>query len=176
MFIRTTRWAVIVLTLALLGCSKSGRSLELVTASGVEVKPPEHLVTPPPVLEVLPAATVYEYSEPLPLPARHVVAVTLVPADARTLHEVQRVDVDVTVDRGAVGQRQISAAFVSPQGLAWETQQATAELTSGGSAVAHFSLPVAATFIEDQHLAGVWQVTTLDDGAETAAASFEVTP
>lgn len=179
MFIRTTRWPVIVLTLALLACSEPGRSLELVTASDVEVRPPEMLVTPPPVLEVLPVAPVYEYSEPLPLPARHVVTVTLVPTGARTLHDVQRVEVAVTVDRGAVGQRDISAAFVSPQGLAWETQRARVELTAGGSAVAHFSLPVSSTFLEDQHLVGTWQLTTLDDGVETAAASFtldEVTP
>ncbi|MEW6432877.1 MAG: hypothetical protein AB1730_15340 [Myxococcota bacterium] len=175
MFIRTILRAVIVLTPAMLACSEPGRHLELVTASDVEVRPPEPLVTPP-VLEVLPVAPVYQYAEPLPLPARHVVTVTLVPAGARRLRDVQRVNVDVTVDRGAVGQRRISAAFVSPQGLAWETQHATVDLAPGGIAVAHFSLPVASTFIEDQNLFGAWQVTTLDDGVETAAAGFEVTP
>lgn len=173
MFIRTIRISTALVALTLWGCSD--RAALETTVSPVRADPPVTPVTPPP-LAVLPAQPVYQYSEPLPLPPRHVVVVTLVPAGARTLHEVQRVDVDVTIDRGAVGQRRINAAFITPQGLAWETQQATVELATGGSAVAHFSLPVAATFIEDQHLAGAWQVTTLDDGAETAAASFEVTP
>jgi hypothetical protein len=171
MFTRTTRRAVIVLTLGLLACLEPGRSLELATVSNVEVQPPEPLVTPP-VLEVLPAAPVYVYSEPVPLPARHVVTVRLVPEGARTLHDVQRVEVDVTVDRGAVGRRRISAAFATATGLAWETQQATVEVAEGVSAVAHFRLPVAGTFLEEQRLAGTWQVTTLDEGVEVAAASF----
>lgn len=178
MFIRSIRWAVILLTLSLFGCWEPARAVELSTTSDVELLPPEPIVAPPP-LEVLPIAPVYQYSEPVPLPARHVVAVTMVPEHARTLHDVQRVELTVTVDRGAVGQRHIAAAFASPQGLAWETQHATVELAAGGTAVVHFSLPVSATFLEDQHLAGAWQVTTLDDGVETAAARFtidEVTP
>lgn len=171
MFTHTIRWPVIILTLTLSACSEPGRSLEFAAASDVEVKPPAPLVAPP-VLEALPATPVYQYGEPQPLPPRHAVTVTLVPAGARTLHDVQRVEVAVTVDRGAAGRREVSAAFVSPQGLAWETQHTTLELASGGSALAHFSLPVSATFLEDQRLAGVWQVTTLDDGVEAAAASF----
>ncbi|MFZ5440685.1 MAG: hypothetical protein ACOZQL_11805 [Myxococcota bacterium] len=135
--------------------------------------------TPPPI-EVTPTqpsapaiiVPVLQYVEPLPLPPRHTVHVSFVPASARRLDELQSVELDVEVEGGAPGTRTLHAVFVSPQGLAWEKQPAVIDARPGVTQRAHFSLPVAATMISDQRLAGSWQVTMLDEGVEQASASF----
>ncbi len=158
------------------GCVDASRTLDgsmgvvevIETAPPIELTP-EVVVAP---LPVWPQAPELIYLEPIALPARHVVIVTTSPAQARKLSTVQSVELDVEIEGGAYGAREISAMFVSPQGLVWERQATMIEGKRGEPQVAHFSLPVASTFIEDQHLAGTWQITTLDDGAELASATF----
>ncbi len=103
---------------------------------------------------------------------RHVVRVSVEPASARSLAEVQSIEIEVDVEGGNLGSRQISAVFVSPLGQVWEKQVAVIDAAAGQTSRAHFSLPVAATFIEDQRLAGTWQLKTLDDGIEHGSANF----
>ncbi len=110
--------------------------------------------------------------EPLPLPTRHVVRASLMPTGARRLDEVQSVEVEIEVEGGALGTRQISTVFVSPLGLVWERQGTLLEARRGEKQLAVFSLPVASTFIADQHLTGTWQIITLDEGAEQTIATF----
>lgn len=112
------------------------------------------------------------YYEPLALPATHVVLASTAPASSRRLSAVQSVEIDVEIEGGALGVREISAIFISPQGLVWERQGALIEAKLGEKQLAHFSLPVAATFIEDQQLSGTWQIHTLDEGVEQASATF----
>ncbi|MDP2269257.1 MAG: hypothetical protein Q8K32_00925 [Archangium sp.] len=140
----------------------------------IETAPPVDL-TPEPVIAPLPLALLAPeliYLEPIALPARHVVIATTSPAQSRKLGAVQSVEIEVEVEGGAYGAREISAVFVSPQGLVWERQATLIDARRGEKQVAHFSLPVASTFIEDQQLSGTWQITTLDDGAELASATF----
>jgi hypothetical protein len=85
---------------------------------------------------------------------------------------VQSVEVDVDIEGGAFGERTINAVFISPAGFAWEKQLTLIEGKAGQTQQAHFTLPVAATFISDQKLFGGWQVTTLDEGVEQASATF----
>jgi len=165
-----SRVLVVLCAVSGVGCSNAGRAFDA-PGSPVERLPEASLLPP---VEVLPAPPLLQYSEPLPLPPEHVVRVTLEPAGATTLAQVQRVRVDVAITHGATGQRPVQAVFVAPSGLAWEQQSHTIEMTPGGTVTAHFSLPVAATFIEDHRLSGDWQVTTLDEGAERAFSSFRL--
>ena len=110
--------------------------------------------------------------EPLPLPTRHVLRASLLPTGARRLDEVQSVEVEIEVEGGALGTRQISAVFVSPLGLVWERQGTLLEARRGEKQLAVFSLPVASTFIADQRLSGTWKILSLDEGAEQANATF----
>ena len=103
---------------------------------------------------------------------RHVVRVSVQPSSAKTLSEVQSFEIDVEVEGGNLGTRQVSAVFVSPLGQVWEKQVAFIDAVAGQTSRAHFSLPVAATFIENQRLAGIWQLRTLDDGIEHGSANF----
>jgi hypothetical protein len=100
------------------------------------------------------------------------VHVSFEPAHARTLAEVQSIEVDVDVEGGPVGTRVVHAVFISPQGFAWEKQPGTIDAKPGEVQRAHFSLPVASTMITEQRLFGAWQVTTLDEGVEHASAAF----
>lgn len=128
-------------------------------------------VEPLPALPIVPEPV---YLVPMPLPARHQVTTAALPAGATTLDLVQSVEVEVEVVGGEVGSREIAAVFVTPQGLVWQRQASRTTMGAEGALIAHFSLPVAATFIEDQQLFGRWQVLTLDDGVEQASASFEL--
>lgn len=168
MFTTTTRIVALVLWVASLGCVDTGRSIEPPLQPVVRLP---DAPAPPPV-EVLPAPPLLQYAEPLPLPPAHVVRVALEPSGAKALGLVQRVVVEVDVTGGATGRRPVQAVFVSPQGLAWEQQSTEIDMSPGATVVARFTLPVAATFIEDHHLAGAWQVTTLDEGAERATSGF----
>jgi hypothetical protein len=87
---------------------------------------------------------------------------------------VQSVEVDVEVEGGAYGTRHIWAVFVSPQGLVWERQGALIVAKPGEKKLAQFSLPIASTFIEQQHLSGTWKITTFDEGLEEASATFSL--
>ncbi len=140
----------------------------------IETAPPIAL-TPDPVIAPLPLAPLLPeliYLEPMPLPARHVVIATTSPASSRQLSTVQSVEIEVEIEGGASGAREISAVFVSPQGLVWERQATLIDARRGEKQVARFSLPVASTFIEEQQLSGTWKIITLDDGAELASATF----
>jgi hypothetical protein len=163
------------------GCSDAGRRLDGSTAvvEVIETPPPIALGTTPlplppvlPLLQAQPLAPQMVYLEPLPPPARHVVRVAT--SATPRLDLVQSVEVEVEVEGGASGTRHISAVFVSPQGLVWERQGALIDAKPGEKQLAHFSLPVASTFIEQQHLSGTWQITTLDEGLEEASATFSL--
>ncbi len=166
--------ACFLLMLAVLsaGCSEARPTLDG-SLSVVEV-----LETPPPIgLEPTPLNALVQpfaqvHLEPLPLPTRHVVRASLMPTGARRLDEVQSVEVEIEVEGGALGTRQISAVFVSPLGMVWERQGTLLEALRGEKQLAVFSLPVASTFIADQHLSGTWQIITLDEGAEQTSATF----
>jgi hypothetical protein len=173
MFVSHRTFVSLFVVLIATSCSNGGRSLDgsLGVVEVIETPPPIALQPEPlPVAEPLPP--VFIYGEPLPLPARHTVHVRFEPANVRTLDEVQSVEIDVEVEGGAYGERTINAVFVSPAGFAWEKQLTLIDAKPGVMQHAHFTLPVAATFIADQKLAGAWQVTTLDDGVEQASATF----
>jgi hypothetical protein len=159
------------------GCADAGRSLQgsLGVVEVIETPPPI-AVEPVPLLVALPLVPVEINLEPLPLPARHVVLASTVPAGSSRLSLVQSVEVDVEVEGGAYGAREISAVFVSPQGLVWEKQGEVIDGKRGEKQRAHFSLPIASTFIEEQQLFGTWRVNTLDDGVELATTTFAVSP
>lgn len=162
-----------LVALALGGCVDQARRLDGSNAvvEVIETPPPVEVTAPPPSGSAVFAGPTLIYVEPLPSPVRHVVSVRLEPAMTK-LDDVQSVEVDVRIEGGVVGDRKIHAVFVSPQGFAWERQAAVITSRAGESATAHFSLPVAATFIADQRLAGTWQITTLDEGVEQASATF----
>lgn len=168
MFTHTTRIVAVVLPLVCLGCVDAGRSLDAPLQP--VVRAPEEPEPPP--LVALPAPPVLLYAEPLPLPPVHVVRVAMEPVGTKALGLVQRVVVEVDVTGGSPGRRPVQAVFVSPQGLAWEQQATEIEMTAGATVTARFTLPVASTFIEDHHLVGAWQVSTLDEGAERASSGF----
>lgn len=150
-----------VLSLFLVGCSP-----EVDVVESAPVAPLDNRSLPAPSLQLV-------YFDPLPFPPTHAVRTSFVPSTAQTLHTVQAVDVEVVVEGGAYGTRQIAVVFVSPLGLTWERQTALIETQRGSSRqVARFSLPVAATFIEDQQLDGMWRVTTLDENVEKATTTF----
>lgn len=167
-------WGAVLLGAA---CADSGRALstglEAVQVRGAPAPAP---VSPGPPGAVLPQAPELLYAEPSPLPVKHALRVGLQPSGALRLHDVQAAEVDVEVSGGAVGAHEVSALFVSPQGLAWERQAQRVTLAPGATATVRFTLPVANTLIEDHALSGRWTVTTLDDGVEQAATTFEVTP
>lgn len=139
----------------------------------LETPPPDPLVEPTPEpLTAIPAGPTLIYSEPLPMPVRHAVQVVTLPAGATALDDVQSIEVEVEVEGGSQGDRVINAVFVTPQGVAWEKQGTVIAGVPGGKALAHFSLPVAATFIADHRLSGTWRITTLDEGVEQSGATF----
>jgi hypothetical protein len=123
-----------------------------------------------------PVVPEFIYVDPLPLPVSHVVRAVSSPAGSQSLGVVQSVEVEVEISGGVAGNRHIGAVFVSPQGLVWERQGTIVEGRPGETQLAHFSLPVAATFIEEQQLSGTWQITTLDEGVEQASATFALVP
>lgn len=159
----------------LAGCTDAGRRLDgsLGVVEVIETPPPIPVASHPPQLTPLLATPPPQlfFAEPLPSPVRHVVQARLVPAGARALNEVQSIEVEVEVEGGRRGEREIALVFVSPQGLVWERQQALIETTAGGRTTATFSLPVAATFVEEQKLSGDWQVRSIDEGVEQATSS-----
>lgn len=139
----------------------------------LETPPPAPIVEPTPEpLTAISAGPTLVYTEPLPMPVRHAVQVVTFPAGATGLDEVQSIEVDVEIEGGVSGDRVISAVFITPQGVAWEKQGTVIAAVAGGRALAHFSLPVASTFIADQRLSGTWRVTTLDQSVEQTGASF----
>ncbi len=164
----------LTLTLVLLaGCADASHTLD---GSGgvvevIETAAPIDL-TPAPVVSALPLAPELIYLEPIALPARHTVTAVRSPAQSLKLGTVQSVEVEVEIEGGAYGAREISVVFVSPQNLVWERQVAVIEGKRGKKQVVQFSLPVAATFIEDQQLWGIWKIITLDDGAKLGSATF----
>jgi hypothetical protein len=175
-------WIALVL---FAGCSDAGRSLDgsLGVVEVIETPPPialvREIVAPPmlPSLSVFqPVVPEFVYVEPLPLPVNHVVRAANSPSGAMSLGVVQSVEVEVEIRGGSAGNRHIAAVFVSPQGLVWERQATIVEGKPGETQLAHFSLPVAATFIEEQQLSGTWQITTLDEGVEQASATFALVP
>ncbi len=172
--IRLNPAPVAMALLVLSGCSDN--ALRFQTPVGpVEVieSAPVVAITAEP-LPALPLVPEPVYLVPMPLPPRHVLTTLLVPAGSNRLNLVQSVELDVDVVGGAVGDREISATFVTPQGLVWQRQATHLSMGGDGTLRAHFSLPVAATFIEDQRLFGTWQVLTLDDGVEQANSTFEL--
>ena len=116
--------------LVLSGCSDSSRRLE--TPVGLVDVIEAHPVAPLDIepLPALPVAPEPVYLSPLPLPVRHAASAATSPAGTRLLGEVQSVEVDVEVEGGALGTREISVLFVSPQGLVWQ-RQATLIAASG---------------------------------------------
>ncbi len=145
----------------------------------VEQQPPTNLVPSDPALLPTPLVRGFEevLLDPLPEPARHTVRTRLLPVGATTLSEVQSVELELDVEGGPVGARELGVVFVAPAGFAWERQVQTLERASGdGSKTLRFTLPVAATLITDHGLAGDWHVTTLDEGVEHAAATFTLAP
>lgn len=174
MFVSPRAFVFVFSLLVASACTDAGRALEgsLGVVEVIETPPPIALEPTPAVIADAPLVPELIYAEPLPLPPRHVVRVQLEPSGMRSLSEVQSVEVAVEIEGGALGARKIQAVFVSPTGLAWEKQLTWIEGKRGQTQVAHFSLPVAATFISEQQLAGQWQVTTLDEGVEQASANF----
>ena len=165
--------SLLMLAVVSAGCSEVRQTLD--GSLGVV----EVLETPAPIaLEPTPldALLIQPFTqlhfEPLPMPPQHVVRASRMPTGARRLDEVQSVEVEIEVEGGALGTRQISAVFVSPLGLVWERQGTLIEARRGEKQLAVFSLPVASTFITDQHLSGTWQVVTLDEGAELTNTTF----
>ena len=112
------------------------------------------------------------YLEPMPPPPKHVVTAIASPAGSAELDTVQNVDVEVTVEGGAIGTRTISVIFVSPLGQVWQRQREVIDMHAGETQRVVFSLPVAATFIEEQRLSGEWRFITLDGEVEQATTTF----
>ena len=163
--------SLLMLAVVSAGCSEAWQTLDgsLGSVEVLETPPPVALEAAPPNALVQPFVEIH--LEPLP-PTRHVVRASLLPAGARRLDQVQSVEVAIEVEGGALGSRQISAVFVSPLGLVWERQGMILEARRGAKQLAVFWLPVASTFIADQHLSGTWQIITLDEGAEQTTATF----
>lgn len=151
----------------------TGGAVEVLPAPPViTAQPNDPVVVATPVLTALPAAPELVYFEPLPLPPSHVITAVTAPSSTSHLNEVQSVEVEVEVTGGALGQREISVVFVSPQGLVWQRQAGLIAGKAQGTTSAKFSLPVASTFIEDQQLFGTWKVNSLDEGVELARTTF----
>lgn len=147
----------------------------------IETPPPIELAPEPEPVPELPLAPLGEarvlepqpvFFAPVPPPARHVITASATPAGAQALDAVQSVELEVEVSGGALGHREISAVFISPQGVVWERQVSIIDARPDEAQRVHFSLPVASTFVEDQRLSGAWQVMTLDDGVELATTTF----
>lgn len=173
------RLLIPLLALLTAGCVDTARTFAGPPGGVMEVEPqaPTNLVPPDP--SFLPPLRGFEevLIEPLPEPARHAVRTRLLPTGATTLAEVQSVELELDVEGGPVGARELGVVFVAPAGFAWERQVQTIERASGdGVTTLRFTLPVAATLITDHGLAGDWHVTTLDEGVEHAAATFTLAP
>ncbi|MDP1919481.1 MAG: hypothetical protein Q8L14_24735 [Myxococcales bacterium] len=175
------RLLMLLLVLLAWGCVDTGRIFEGPPGGVMEVEPqaPTNLVPPDPSLLPTPLLRGFEevLLEPQLEPARHIVRTRLLPLGAATLAEVQSVELELDVEGGPVGARELGVVFVAPAGFAWERQVQTLERASGdGAKTLRFTLPVAATLITDHGLAGDWHVTTLDEGVEHAAATFTLAP
>lgn len=171
---RRAEWNVTVAALAALtlaACPAAGPGNN---SPAVEVPPPAFVAldTPEPYATVEPLPPQLLYVELPPSPPQHRVSARLVPDGAASLRLVERVEVTVEVSGGPVGNRDVGVVFVSPAGLAWQQQVRRVDAVRGEALTVQFSIPVAATLIEDHALAGRWAVTTLDDGVERAAADF----
>lgn len=167
------------LVLSAAGCADAGRTLttDLDDVRVLEQSGPDPLpVSPGPLGAVIPPGPELLYAEPAPCPPRHLVRAALLPAGATTLRTAQAAEVTVEVSCGAVGAREVSVLFVSPQGLAWERQARRVAVARGATETVSFKLPISNTLVEDQALSGRWSVTTLDEGVELATTSFEVAP
>ena len=138
----------------------------------IEAAPIAPITEETPTLPAVLATPELIYLEPLPPPPKHVVTATAFPSGTTDLNTVQSMEVEVTVEGGPVGTRAISVIFVSPLGLVWQRQRESIDVHAGEAQVVHFSLPVAATFIEEQQLSGQWQLTTLDGEVEQATTNF----
>lgn len=171
--------ALLSAVLAASACTDAARAFTD-TATPVEVRPPVEPPPPPPpppLTPLLPPARVeLVYTEAPPLPLTHALRARLVPTGARTLREVQAVEVEVDVRGGPAGQREVAVQFVSPQGLVWERKALRLDRAQGELGTARFSLPVASTFLEEQALAGAWQVSSFDEGVAQASATFTLEP
>lgn len=173
---------ILLLTIvAFTGCVERPRQvsieLQVPTLEADDVARPV-VPDPPPVAFVPPAPAVeVVYVEPLPSPIRHTVRTRTVPPQATTLGEVQSVEVELELEGGPAGAREVGVVFVAPAGFSWERQVATVDRTADGAPqTVRFSLPVAATLIADQGLSGTWNLTTLDEGVEQAATTFVLNP
>lgn len=163
------------------GCVDTARTFAGPPGGVMELEPQAPIDLVPPDPSLLPGPLVRGFEEvllePLPEPTRHVVRTRLLPVGATTLSEVQSVELELDVEGGPVGARELGVVFVAPAGFAWERQVQTLERASGdGAKTLRFTLPVAATLITDHGLAGDWHVTTLDEGVEHAAATFTLAP
>lgn len=172
--IRLNPAPVAMALLVLSGCSDN--ALRFQTPVGpvevIESAPIAAITAEPPPLPAVLAGPELVYLEPLPAPPKHVVTAIASPAGATELNRVQSLEIDVAVEGGAVGRRAISVIFVSPLGLVWQRQRELIDMRAGETKVVQFSLPVAATFIEEQQLFGAWQLITLDGEVEQASTSF----
>jgi hypothetical protein len=175
------RLAVLGSSLVLLSaCSESSGRVLASSPVGevtlVQTGPDVPLTPAPEPLEVhLVAPTQLLAAEPLPLPARHRLTLSARPAGARSLGQLEALDVEVAVEAGPRMLREVSVVFVSPLGLAWEHQTRVHDGVAG-DATLRFSLPIATTLVEDQGLSGTWTITSHDSGRDVATASFEVLP
>ena len=165
---------IAVTVLFLSGCSDL--AVRFVTPVGpvdvIETAPIAPLTPEPLPLPAVLATPELIYLEPLPLPPKHVVTATAFPAGSAELDTVQNVDVEVAVEGGPVGTRTISVIFVSPLGQVWQRQREVIDMRAGEMQRVVFSLPVAATFIEEQRLSGEWRFITLDGEVEQATTTF----
>ncbi|MDP3234981.1 MAG: hypothetical protein Q8N26_19520 [Myxococcales bacterium] len=173
------RFLIPLLILFAWGCVDTARTFDgPVGVMEVEPQAPTNLEPAEPALLLPPPLRFEEVLlEPLPEPTRHAVRARLLPVGATTLAEVQSVELELDVEGGPVGARELGVVFVAPAGFAWERQVQTLARASGdGAKTLRFTLPVAATLITDHGLAGDWHVTTLDEGVEHAAATFTLAP
>lgn len=163
------------------GCTDLARRVDgsLGVVELIETAPPIEVVPTPVVPSPVGPSSQVILSEPIfamaaPPPARHRVTITPQPVGARSLDQIQSLEVDVEVTGGVLGSREISAVFISPQGLVWERQLTLLDAQGAAAMNAHFSLPVASTFIEEQQLSGRWQIDTLDDGAPVGTGEVQL--
>ncbi len=172
--IRPMPTLIAVTMLFLSGCSDL--AVRFVTPGGavdvIETAPIAPITEDPAPLPAVLATPELIYLEPLPPPPKHVVTATAFPAGSAELDTVQNVEVEVAVEGGAVGTRFISVIFVSPLGQVWQRQREVIDMHTGETQRVLFSLPVAATFIEEQRLSGEWQFITLDGEVEQATTTF----
>ncbi len=168
---RRAQLTAVCAALALAACPAAGPARD---APAVDVPPPDFVAldTPEPYATVEPLPPQLLYVELPPAPPQHRVTARLLPEGAASLRLVERVEVTVEVSGGPVGNRDVGVVFVAPAGIAWQQEVRRVDAVRGVPLTVRFSLPVAATLIEDHSLAGRWTLTTLDDGAELAAADF----